>query len=312
MKVNIVMPTYNGARFLVQQIESIQDQTYTDWNLLIRDDGSTDETIDIIKRFVEQDSRIKYINPNDQRNLGVIDSFYTLVKYSQADFYFFSDQDDIWLPKKLEICLKEAKKHDNSRPIMYYTDLKVVDEQLNIISESMIKSQSHHANTTLLAELTENTVTGGVSMANDALIELWQDTDDVIMHDWYLALLAASMGELVFINQPTELYRQHDNNVLGARTWQKRLKQWAKPSQPFAKYWSLIRASQKQARKLLSYKLNEENRQLVENFVDITNQNFVSKVLTVKKYNFRKNRAFHTFIFRSLIITNFAHKLGDK
>ena len=118
MKVNIVLSTYNGARFLAEQLESIQKQTFTDWQLLIRDDGSTDTTPKIISEFVASDPRIRFINEHDRQNVGVIKNFFTLVKYDVADYYFFSDQDDVWLPDKLATMLAEAVKHDLSQPLM--------------------------------------------------------------------------------------------------------------------------------------------------------------------------------------------------
>ncbi len=88
MKVNILMSTYNGQQFLAEQIRSIQEQTYTDWTLFIRDDGSSDRTREIIKDFVEQDQRIHFIDVETDENLGVIKSFHRLVHYDTADFYF--------------------------------------------------------------------------------------------------------------------------------------------------------------------------------------------------------------------------------
>ncbi|MBR3055278.1 MAG: glycosyltransferase family 2 protein, partial [Streptococcus sp.] len=192
MKVNIVLSTYNGAKFLSEQIDSIQAQTFTDWQLLIRDDGSTDKTRDIIKASALKDERIKFIDEPEKKNLGVINSFYKLIKHDRADYYFFCDQDDVWLPEKMATMLAEATRHDASQPLMVYMDLSVVDENLKVINPSMIHSQSHHANTSLLAELTENTVTGGVAMINHALVKRWRSTDNSIMHDWYLALLATA------------------------------------------------------------------------------------------------------------------------
>lgn len=312
MKVNIVMSTYNGEKYLSEQIESIQNQTFSDWNLLIRDDGSVDGTVDIIKKYVSEDSRIKFINGEDTKNIGVINSFYSLIKYNQADYYFFSDQDDYWLPEKVELTLREAEMHNNSIPIMYYTDLKVADKNLKVINESMIKSQSGHANTKLIQELTENSVTGCVSMINHALAEKWNTTNDIIMHDWYLALLASALGELVYIDKPTELYRQHDNNVLGARTASKRLKKWINPLSSINQYWNLINASQKQATNLLNLNLTKRNRELVTDFIEITDQNIFSRIKSIYRNNYMKNKKFHTFVFRSLIISKFGYKVGEK
>ena len=113
-------------------------------------------------------------------NLGVIKSFHALLKYEKADFYCFSDQDDVWLPEKIALQVAEAAKHPQEVPLLVYTDLKVVDENLNVQHESMIRTQSDHANTELIQELTENTVTGGVAMINHALAELWTGQENMI------------------------------------------------------------------------------------------------------------------------------------
>lgn len=308
MKVNILMSTYNGQQFLAEQIRSIQEQTFSDWTLLIRDDGSSDQTKDLLHDFARQDSRIRLIDVEEQKNLGVIKSFHRLVQYEKADYYFFSDQDDVWLPDKLEVSLQEARLYPTDQPLMVYMDLTVVNQDLQVMTESMIRSQSHHANTELVQELTENTVTGGVAMINHALAELWSGTEDILMHDWYLALLASALGKLVFIDKPGELYRQHADNVLGARTLSKRFKKWIRPHILFKVYWDLIKNSQKQASFLLDKPLSPAHRELVEAFVTIMDKPMLERYQTLKKYGLRKNKAFHTFVFTTLIVTKFAYK----
>lgn len=308
MKVNILMSTYNGQQFLAEQIRSIQEQSYTDWTLFIRDDGSSDNTKEILKDFERQDSRIHIIDSDKSDNLGVIKSFHKLVNHDRADFYFFSDQDDVWLPNKLELSLKVAQNYPADLPLMVYMDLKVVNQDLEIMTESMVKSQSHHANTELVQELTENTVTGGVAMINHTLAEMWQETDDILMHDWYLALLASAFGNLVFIDQPGELYRQHSDNVLGARTLSKRFKKWIRPHILFAVYWDLIKNSQKQASHLLQMPLSQSNRELIEAFVTIMDKPMLKRFRILRKYGLKKNKAFHTLVFTTLIVTKFAYK----
>lgn len=306
MRVNILMSTYNGEKFVADQIESIQKQTYTDWNLIIRDDGSSDRTCEIVDDFVSKDNRIKLIRAE---NVGVIKSFHELVTdNNNADFYFFADQDDYWLPEKLSIMLEETKKHDNSKPVMYYTDLKVVDKKLSIINDSMIKSQSNHANTQLVQELTENTVTGCTSMINQKLASLWKDTTNVIMHDWYLELLATALGELVYINKSTILYRQHENNVLGARTLDKRFKLLREGFKIFDRYWDLIHKTQEQADKIgkeFGSQIGLEKYELLINFANLSEKKFSERVKALVKYKYSKNKFLHIFVFRALLITNF-------
>ena len=308
MKVHILLSTYNGERFLAEQLRSIQAQTYQDWELLIRDDGSTDGTLAVIDAFVQSDSRIRLITPEDRTNVGVIQSFHRLLTYEQADFYFFSDQDDYWLKDKLTLCLAAAQEEDATRPLLVYTDLKVVDQDLQVMKESMIRSQSHHANTCLRTELTENTVTGGTVLINHALATLWKGTENILMHDWYLALVAAACGRLVYLDQPTQLYRQHADNVLGARTLSKRMKKWLRPHHLFATYWELIQKSQQQAIHLLDLPLQTKDRQLVTDFVQLMTYPFWERIKLLYRHGLRKNRVFHTLVFTSLITTKFAYK----
>ena len=308
MKIHILLSTYNGEQFLAEQIQSIQQQTVQDWKLLIRDDGSTDRTREIIREFVAQDSRIHWINENESKNLGVIKSFHNLAQFEEADVYFFSDQDDVWLPQKLELSLAEARKYPAEMPLLVYMDLTVVNQDLEVLSSSMIRSQSGHANTELVQELTENTVTGGVAMANHALIQLWDQTEDILMHDWYLALLATAFGKLVYIDQSGELYRQHEHNVLGARTWSKRIRKWLRPSLLFRMYWDLIKKSQQQAAFLLDMPLSAEKRELVAAYVTILDQPMHERWQILRQYGLRKNKAFHTLVFTTLIISKFAYR----
>ncbi|HEN8895356.1 TPA: glycosyltransferase family 2 protein [Streptococcus agalactiae] len=312
MKVNILMATYNGEKFLAQQIESIQKQTFKEWNLLIRDDGSSDKTCDIIRNFTAKDSRIRFINENEHHNLGVIKSFFTLVNYEVADFYFFSDQDDVWLPEKLSVSLEAAKHKASDVPLLVYTDLKVVNQELNILQDSMIRAQSHHANTTLLPELTENTVTGGTMMINHALAEKWFTPNDILMHDWFLALLAASLGEIIYLDLPTQLYRQHDNNVLGARTMDKRFKILREgPKSIFTRYWKLIHDSQKQASLIVDKYgdiMTVTDLELIKCFIKIDKQPFMTRLRWLWKYGYSKNQFKHQVVFKWLISTNYYNK----
>ena len=310
MKINIVMSTYNGEQFLAEQIDSIQQQTFKDWQLLIRDDGSSDQTPEIIKSFVAQDPRIVFINEHDRENFGVIKNFFTLIKHDKADYYFFSDQDDVWLEDKLETMLAAARQYPDQLPLMVYTDLCVVDQNLQVMNQSMIRSQSHHANTELVQELTENTVTGGVALINHALAERWRTLDNIIMHDWYLAVLATAIGKLVYIDQPGELYRQHDNNVLGARTFTKRLKTWLSgPSKMLEKYWWLIHASQAQADKILQEnELGDEQEAVIRNYIALERLPLSQRIRVLRQYKYAKNKWFHTMIFRLLIMTRIGNK----
>ncbi|MCC9811895.1 glycosyltransferase family 2 protein, partial [Streptococcus agalactiae] len=238
--------------------------------------------------------------------------FFMLVNYEVADFYFFSDQDDVWLPEKLSVSLEAAKHKASDVPLLVYTDLKVVNQELNILQDSMIRAQSHHANTTLLPELTENTVTGGTMMINHALAEKWFTPNDILMHDWFLALLAASLGEIIYLDLPTQLYRQHDNNVLGARTMDKRFKILREgPKSIFTRYWKLIHDSQKQASLIVDKYgdiMTANDLELIKCFIKIDKQPFMTRLRWLWKYGYSKNQFKHQVVFKWLIATNYYNK----
>ena len=120
--------------------------------------------------------------------------------------------------------------------------------------------------------------------------------------------IAFALGQLIYIDKPGELYRQHDNNVLGARTWNKRIKNWLKPQALVAKYWYLITSSQEQASLLRDFELDADDRALVDAFIGITEAPLHERLLSLKSYKLAKNRWFHTFIFRTLIITKFGYR----
>ena len=118
MKVNILLSTYNGEKYVREQVESIQKQSFTDWNLLIRDDGSSDNTAEIIRSLATQDERIRFINDGNVTNVGVIRSFFELLTYEKADYYLFCDQDDYWLEDKVRAQVEEARQHPQHIPHM--------------------------------------------------------------------------------------------------------------------------------------------------------------------------------------------------
>ncbi|GBG97263.1 glycosyltransferase family 2 protein [Lactococcus termiticola] len=307
-KTNIVLSSFNGEKYIAEQIESIIGQTYQDWQLLIRDDGSTDRTREIVKSYEQRDSRIRLINPETTENIGLVSSFYELVKSERADYYFFSDQDDVWLPEKLEVTLESLRKAKLSA--MVYTDLKVVDAELNVVSESYL-APNPYINTSLKDQILTNNVVGGVSAINHALAELWT-TDQVFIHDWYLGLLAAAFGELIYLDLPTELYRQHAANVVGANqkaTTMQAIKEARQQSSGFlSNYWAYFDKIKQLNLALLNSqgdKLSQEKRQLIEAFVSLDEASFFKR-LKVFKFSRKNWRA--TVIFRLLYLT----KLGRK
>lgn len=220
-KIAILMATYNGERFLHYQFESLLKQTNQDWVLYIHDDNSTDCTVKIIQEYVEK-YKEQIIFLDDDVSFGnATKNFSYMINKISADYMMFCDQDDIWLENKIELTMKTMEKteYDNrGEPVMVHTDLRVVDQQLNVIHNSFCKFMRINPKRDSLNNLlVRNIATGCTMMINRPLINLLQPIpDEIIVHDWWIALVASSFGKIVFIPSTTILYRQHEANTIGA------------------------------------------------------------------------------------------------
>lgn len=228
ISIFILLSTYNGEKYINELLESIINQSFSGWNLLIRDDGSSDKTIEIIKLYAESDSRIQIID-DDRGNVGVVRSFSLLAEFAYtqkgSDYVMFSDQDDVWHPDKVEVTLEQMiyikSQYSDNFPIAIHTDLRVVDNIGNEISSSFMKLQriSNEMNDPLRVLLIQNYVTGCTLMLNRPLMKLALPfPTTVMMHDWWVALCASTFGKIGFVNKSTIDYRQHENNTVGAKS----------------------------------------------------------------------------------------------
>jgi rhamnosyltransferase len=248
--VFIVLSCYNGARYIGEQIESIRQQTFRDWTLLVRDDGSSDSTLEIVEGFARADSRIRLL-PDRRGNLGPPASFGALLEHAlerQAAYVAISDQDDVWRPDKLERQLDLLRAHEASvgmgHPALVHSDLTVVDSDLRPIHASYFRYQrlEHVTADPLRRLLLQNFVTGCTAMLNRALLRLAVPVPSVVMHDWWLAQCAAALGSILFLPTSTVLYRQHGANAIGSRgatqlyldAFRSPLEWWARGGQNFA------------------------------------------------------------------------------
>lgn len=217
MSVDILMATYNGERFLRNQLLSLQQQTYEDWTLWVRDDGSIDSTLSIIDQFARADSRIRVVLDDAGKRLGPGRNFLGLTKFASADYAIFCDQDDIWFEKKLEELVAFAdREFEREIPSLVYCDGYVYSNEKGIIIADTI-SRTHAQD--LRGFLFPGGGYQGCSMLfNRPLYTLSANYrgDSCHMHDAVVSLLALTFGVVHFISKPLMLYRQHDKNVVGA------------------------------------------------------------------------------------------------
>lgn len=220
MTVEILMATYNGADFVAEQIKSILNQSYTQWHLIINDDCSTDGTYKILRDYEKKYPDKISVSQSKVNSKNAKNNFFFMLHNTTADYIMFCDQDDCWLPDKIKLTLEAMRKNEeNNVPVLVHTDLRVVDSSLNTVSESMFKAQKLNYKKNKPNNLVvQNIVTGCTVMINKPLAQLLQHTPQAVeVHDWWIGVVASVFGKIIFINEPTILYRQHSLNVCGAK-----------------------------------------------------------------------------------------------
>jgi glycosyltransferase involved in cell wall biosynthesis len=213
MKISVVMTTYNGGKYLEQQIESILAQTLQPAEFIVCDDCSADGTVAILEKYSKLHRLTYAVN---EKQLGLIDNFRKAVALAASDNYVaLSDQDDEWLPDKLERSAALLQKMDQSLPCMVHTDLILVDEQGNVLNNSF-RNELGQANYqhNLQSLLFGNFVTGCTMMINPELKRFFAEMPgNIRFHDAWIALAAFTFGETAEVLEPTIRYRKHDNNL---------------------------------------------------------------------------------------------------
>ncbi len=213
------MAAYNGGKYLREQLDSILAQTYRDFLLYIRDDGSTDDTPQILAQYAAQDSRIRMV-ADTVKHRGCSGSFRYLTETVDADCYLFSDQDDVWLPEKVERTLDRLRAFGDSTPAAVHTDLQVVDESLKPLHPSFFRLTHREPEkaSRLAYTCAYPTVTGCTAAFNRRARDLMVAAPPVhCLHDRLLSLVVTAAGGTIdWLPEATVLYRQHSSNVLGA------------------------------------------------------------------------------------------------
>ena len=213
----VLLSTYNGARFLREQLDSILAQDCPALRVLIRDDGSKDATPTILREYAAREPRIRLICGE---NLGVVGSFFKLLsdpETAAAAYVAFSDQDDVWAPDKLSRAVGMLQARSGSTPVLYFSRLTIVDEQLNLRSYS----RALRRGPALENALVENVATGCTIVLNAAARSLLVQTlpaGNVYIHDWWIYQVLCAAGEVIYDPESRILYRQHASNTIGVPT----------------------------------------------------------------------------------------------
>jgi glycosyltransferase involved in cell wall biosynthesis len=215
MRVQVLLSTYNGADFLPAQLESLLRQQDVEVSILIRDDGSRDDTIAIIRKYMRAYPRIALI---EGENIGVVPSYFALLNAAdvECDLFAFCDQDDIWLPDKLTTAARLLAGHAGAAA--FASPVWLTDDGERRLGCTPVP----HKPLSLGNALVQNRLIGCTVVFNAAALRLIQqhppDLAGVYMHDWWVYLTASAFGAVVFHDVPTVLYRQHAANVVGMKS----------------------------------------------------------------------------------------------
>ncbi len=298
--IAVLLATYNGEKYLPEQLDSILKQTYNDFKIYIHDDGSSDRTVDILHEYSEKyPDKIEIL---DGAPTGAAQkNFLYMLHKVENEYYMFSDQDDVWLPEKMEKLMKLVKKNetDGSIPTLAFSDMKVVDKDLNVLDESFVyvnRLDTKHLSFPYL--ICQNVVAGCTTLFNRALRDealKYKNAGNIEWHDWWIALIAAANDKLLYLNEKLSLYRQHENNTLGSEKdigIKKNLEYvyFLITFSHIGKTKIRIHAFVVQTQELKNIKMTERNREIVEMFMKFDSYNKLAKLKNFHKYGIRRSK----------------------
>jgi len=307
--ITVMMGTFNGERYVGQQLDSLLNQTRLPDRILIHDDRSTDATPEILAGYQSAHPGLIDVAVNPSNSGGSAQNFMSMMVSTRDDYLMLCDQDDVWLPDKIQLSLDKITQMEATWgadiPCLMHSDLTVVDEDLNPDPNSFRESTfANYDRTTLKDQIIQNTATGCTIMYNRALAEfITRAPDHMVMHDWWISLIAAAFGHMDHINDRTILYRQHKENQVGVtdmRTLRYKLRRLVNPSQVRAD----IAKTYPQAKEFLesfTNKLDPAQISLLRDYCAIPTLNKLGRIasvirLGVWKTGFSRNVAYLLFI----------------
>ena len=283
--VDILMATYNGEAFVEEQVRSIINQTYLSWRLLVHDDGSTDQTLEILRRLSNDDARIVLIE-DGVSHLGVARNFIHLLALSTAPYCMFCDQDDIWLPNKVEKMLHAIEPLDQTLPQALYTNAYLWNPERGILSDKNTLTYP----TTIRQTLFLNTgIQGAAAIFNRKMCEVMaQPLSYYAMHDHVLLLAGICFGQVHYLHESLMYYRQHEHNLTGnapGSIAKKILLMWQNRHVPLVsrEHYEGLKAFYEH----FQWKMSVDDKRLVQAFLSLPNQSFLARAYHIILYKFQ-------------------------
>jgi glycosyltransferase involved in cell wall biosynthesis len=225
---DVVMASCNGRDFLPEQLESLLQQTIPPAQLVVVDDASNDGSADLIEAWATR-TGIPLVMKRHLHRMGSISSFADALEASCAGYVFLCDQDDVWDRDKAESLLSRMAElealHGASIPLLVHSDLRLIhaDGTLQVMSFHRHQNLDPHGDSWLALAM-QNVVTGCATLVNRSCLDAALPfPEEVVLHDWWLALVASGLGEIAYVDKPTLSYRQHGRNLVGASGFRRQM-----------------------------------------------------------------------------------------
>ncbi len=296
--IEILMATYNGTNYLKKQLDSIMAQDYTDFVVTIRDDGSKDDTVKIIRSYMKKyPEKIRLIEDEPSQYNSAKGNFAKLMANATPDVYYcLCCQDDLWAPNKLSkqlTMMKQMEVMSGARtPILVHSDMEIIDFNDNVINSSYVKYANIKPDKfTLKRMMVENCIVGLSCMFNAPLMKLCKNIpDNAVSHDWWIGLYAVAIGKVAYIKEPLVCYRQHGDNTVGAVSGRgidiiKNFKNISNSRFDTQKSYYQAMEFQNAAAKIL----NPDKLKIINDYAAFANKNKFMKVINVLCMGYTKN-----------------------
>lgn len=306
--ITILLATYNGEKFLAEQLDSLLKQTEQDFTVRICDDDSTDRTFPIAEKYAAAFPEKIFVCKNASNSQSAKNNFYYMMESYRDQYIMLCDQDDVWKERKIELTLQKMhemeRQYSANTPLLVHTDLEVVDENLRTISRSFkYMMNANYDRVQLKDALIQNILTGCTVMYNRALSNwIFGMPEYMVMHDWWLMLVASAFGKIDHIDAQTVLYRQHIGNVIGAKSVRSLRYKMQKLLKGY-EIWEALNQTYRQAGAFLeNYRaqLTDEAVSLLESYCSVPTLNKWNRWQTICRLGVLKNgisRKIAHFIF---------------
>ena len=259
-KVAVIMSTYNGEKFIKEQLDSILAQTYKNIEIVVRDDGSKDNTVAIVKEYMKKYPNITLY---EGENLGFIKSFFELLTLVEADYYSYADQDDVWLENKIELAVNSLNELDNSKPNMAFGNSDYYDENMKFIKQGPRNKKTSFARALFSCCGQGMTMTVN-KKTRDTIIE--NTPKNCFFHDWWTYLVCIGLGNVAYNNEVTVKYRRRKENATSEGQGYLRLLVWRIKHLLVDDGMKDIKQQMINFREYYYYQLSDENKKIIKLF----------------------------------------------